>query len=363
MGLGSASLVPFDLRLSPPRNGVDILFDSSSTSPGGRPPPADEAGIAETGSGTSPGASSGLDANQRESTPDLCDSDSSVEEDIDILFKRHRDFAPGIAWRRRQRREAREAAEHDRIKEEEELASNTDSYEIFEADDVEDGPLVALRDDHFNNDDEPKDDCGPDARLQYLENSVGKHNVDLMRELGVLDSVLDMVSMDAAMAMVITAEDGEGFAMTMDEFVETDIVLALDSGCCDHICDLADVPGYANSVTQSPGSQRGQRFIVDNGDRVPNQGQVKVHMMSKGDDGVLTASVFQIAEITRPLMSVSRICDQDMVCIFEKDHARIVDAKGNLVSRFERDGGLYTCKMKLRRPEPNNNGQPFVRPA
>jgi hypothetical protein len=61
-------------------------------------------------------------------------------------------------------------------------------------------------------------------------------------------------------------------------------------------------------------------------------------------------------------MSVSRICDQDMVCIFEKDHARVLDPDGNVVARFERDGGLYTCTMRLRRPEPRSNNQDFTRP-
>ena len=44
-------------------------------------------------------------------------------------------------------------------------------------------------------------------------------------------------------------------------------------------------------------------------------------MKTKDDDGLLMSSVFQVAEITRPLMSVSRICDQDMVRIVDKDHA------------------------------------------
>ena len=142
--------------------------------------------------------------------------------------------------------------------------------------------------------------------------------------------------------------------MAIQEFVETDILLTLDSGCCDHIVDIADAPGYACVLGPSPGSQRGQRFVVGNGDRVPNKGQVKLRMKSNDENGFLMSSVFQVAEITRPLMSVSRICDQGMACIFEKDHARVVDKGGKTVARFERDGGLYTCTMKLRRPEPNS---------
>ena len=78
---------------------------------------------------------------------------------------------------------------------------------------------------------------------------------------------------------------------------------------------------------------------------------VKLRMKSADPSGLLMSSVFQVAEITRPLMSVSRICGQDMRCVFEKTHARVDDAQGKTVARFERDGGLYTCTMKLRKPE------------
>ena len=66
-------------------------------------------------------------------------------------------------------------------------------------------------------------------------------------------------------------------------------------------------------------------------------------------------------------MSVSKICDQDLVCIFEKDHARVINpAQSNrTVAKFMRDGGLYTCTMKLRAPkrtEEAGNGSVFHRP-
>ena len=78
-------------------------------------------------------------------------------------------------------------------------------------------------------------------------------------------------------------------------------------------------------------------------------------MKTKDEDGWLMSSVFQVAEITLPLMSVSRSCDQDMVCKFEKTHARVVDSDVTVVARFDRDGGLYACTMRLRRPEARND--------
>ena len=83
---------------------------------------------------------------------------------------------------------------------------------------------------------------------------------------------------------------------------------------------------------------------------MPNEGQVRLSMESKGDGGLDMRGIFQVAEITRPLMSVSRMFDQDIVCIFAKNHARVENADGQVMARFGRDEGLYTCTMRLKKP-------------
>ena len=201
--------------------------------------------------------------------------------------------------------------------------------------------------------------CIRDSRkLVSLEQAIGAPKIALLRELGVLDSLIKSLPTPSCNIVVSEVEPS---AMIADNFVETDIVLTLNSRCCDHICDIADTPGYAPVLVASPGSKSGQKFVVGNGDRVANQGQVKLKMQGKDKQGLLMSSVFQVAEITRPLMSVSRICDQNMVCIFEKTHARIVTEQGETVARFDRDGGLYTCTMKLRKPDPVDNPSVFGR--
>ena len=112
------------------------------------------------------------------------------------------------------------------------------------------------------------------------------------------------------MARELLTAEKDPAVMSLEGFVETDILLTLDSGCCDHIIDMTDAPVYAAVLQPSPGSQRNQKLVVGNGERVANRGQIKIRMKSKEDDGVLMSSVFQVAEITRPLMSVSRTCDQ-----------------------------------------------------
>ena len=165
-------------------------------------------------------------------------------------------------------------------------------------------------------------------------------------------------------ALIMEEADGNGNVgeIMIADWVDVELDITLDSGCCDHIVDLADAPGYNAVLEPSPGSLRKQGFVVGNGSRVPNQGQVRLCMGSKEENGIGMQSIFQVAEITRPLMSVSRICDQDMVCIFAKDHARVENAEGKTVARFERDGGLYTCTMRLKRPSTTSNGQGFTRP-
>ena len=129
--------------------------------------------------------------------------------------------------------------------------------------------------------------------------------------------------------------------MSMADFVETDIVLTLDSGCCDHIVDMADIPGYACVLAPSPGSKRNQKIVVGNGGRVKNQGQVDLRMSTKGDTASSDLhSVFQVAEITRPLMSVSLITDLGLHCIFDDKKAEVMNDKGEILCAFERKGGL-----------------------
>ena len=133
----------------------------------------------------------------------------------------------------------------------------------------------------------------------------------------------------------------------MASWVDSHIEITLDSGCCEHVMDIDSAPGYCNFITQSPGSKRKQHFVVGNGQRVPNEGQVRLNMQFNGTP---LASTFQVAEVTRPLMSVGRVCDQGLICTFDDERAIITDKHGRHVCRFERSGGLYVARLDLKDP-------------
>jgi hypothetical protein len=152
-------------------------------------------------------------------------------------------------------------------------------------------------------------------------------------------------------AMPVTVE-GNGAVLPVGGWTPVDLKVTLDSGACDHILDAEDAPGYA--VQTSLGSKRRQSFVVGNGENVPNEGEVSLSMQSPDGSGshVPVNTTFQVAEINRPLMSVARICDQGLTCIFTKEGAKVVSPDQKVVGYFPREDNLYVSTMKLGPPEP-----------
>ena len=124
--------------------------------------------------------------------------------------------------------------------------------------------------------------------------------------------------------------------------------MALDSGSVVHVCSNEDTLGYL--LEPSPGSKRNQQFMMGDGNKIPNQGQKTLKLGALGQNSELQ-SVFQIAQVTRPLMSVGKLCDEGLTVVFSKTEALVKDKNGREVCKFERQaGGLYVAKLKLRAP-------------
>ena len=86
--------------------------------------------------------------------------------------------------------------------------------------------------------------------------------------------------------------------------------------------------------------------------------KLSLEVERNGGDHGLMDSVFQIAQVTRPLMSVGKICDAGFAVAFSKDIARVTDKSGKCIADFHRtNGGLYIAQMKIKQPS-----QPFGRP-
>ena len=115
------------------------------------------------------------------------------------------------------------------------------------------------------------------------------------------------------------------------EWIDVEFEVALDGGSTDHVCHSADVPGYV--IEASPGCRVGQGFIVGSGARVPNDGQSVLSLQASTENTM--ATTFQVAKVSRPFMSVGRICDAGMDVLFKKDRADVLATDGSVVLGFE----------------------------
>ena len=107
-----------------------------------------------------------------------------------------------------------------------------------------------------------------------------------------------------------------------------------------------DYPGY--SLDESPGSRRGQEFLTGDGGAIPNLGQKRLNFFDESTSKPI-ASVFQISAVTRPLMSVGRICDEGHNVTFGAKKVVVRSSTGNEHCRFVRTaGGLYVAKLRLK---------------
>jgi hypothetical protein len=132
-----------------------------------------------------------------------------------------------------------------------------------------------------------------------------------------------------------------------DQFKEVKIEIALDSGAVDHVMNRCDIPGY--DVHPSKGSMRGLHFVAANGDTIDNEGEATLNLLPD-DTKVPLQSTFQIAAVSRPLYSASKVAD--MGCTINIDKASAVVSKnGRPIAKFVRKRGLYLCQMTLRAPK------------
>ena len=149
--------------------------------------------------------------------------------------------------------------------------------------------------------------------------------------------------------LMMTREKESILTATNETWEDLEFEVALDSGSVVHVCAPADCPGYL--LQESPGSRRGQEFLMGDGGTIANLGQKQLNLADNtvGSD---VQSIFQIAAVTRPLMSVGKICDEGHSVTFDNVCAVVRSKEGQELCRFHREpsGGLYVAKLRLKSP-------------
>ena len=158
------------------------------------------------------------------------------------------------------------------------------------------------------------------------------------------------VGLESALVPVhmLAFAEPEQILLSDEAWTDLEFEVALDSGSVVRVCSVDDVPGYR--VGESPGSRRGQEFLMNDGSLIPNLGQSQLNL-SDTTVGRDIHSVFHLAAVTRPLMSVGRICDEGHNITFDAVMAVVHDKDGGEISRFHWNPRvLYVAELKLRSP-------------
>ncbi len=143
---------------------------------------------------------------------------------------------------------------------------------------------------------------------------------------------------------VLEAEDEDEEVMVAER--PRTITIALDSGAGNHVAGPQDTEGFV--IEPSKASQRGLGFIAASGAKILNLGEARV-AMTEPEHGQVIRSTFQVAEVSRPLYSVSKICNEGCEVHFCSTHAWVTK-DGVEVAKFTRERGLYVAEMILGNP-------------
>ena len=139
-----------------------------------------------------------------------------------------------------------------------------------------------------------------------------------------------------------------------DRWVKIEAVV--DSGTAESVA-LADMAPWVPMLASS-GSKRGQTYMSACGEKLPNLGQKQLKVWT--NEGKLVVAMFQCADVTRNLCSVSKICDQGNRVVFEGQGGFIESPNGARTS-FKRENNVYVLKVHAK--EPGDQRSDFAWPS
>ena len=126
------------------------------------------------------------------------------------------------------------------------------------------------------------------------------------------------------------------------------IEVTIDSGACDTVMPInmcKDIP-----VHESKRQQEGMEYEVANGETIPNEGERHCMIMTMG---AVTPKniVFQVADVHKALLSITRVADAGYECHLNKTGGYLLDTYTGERVPIHRKGNLYVMRAWVRDDE------------
>ena len=129
------------------------------------------------------------------------------------------------------------------------------------------------------------------------------------------------------------------------------LAMVMDSGAAESVAPVSLAPWV--SLTESAGSRKGQVYVSACGERIPNLGEKSLEVVT--DEGRCARATFQVADVTRALCSISRVCDQGNKVIFESGGGWIESSDGRRTA-FKRENNVYVLELHVHDPGHRDEG-------
>jgi len=145
----------------------------------------------------------------------------------------------------------------------------------------------------------------------------------------------------------------EGEILAADDEVEIEV--AADTGAGAHCAHPRHLPGGTEVL-----NDKLRNFNGAGGEPLKHYGRAVVRMQQ--EDGQHISQEVQVMEVTRPLHSISMVCDNNFDVVFTKTEGLVIPAglldevlavvrkKAQVRATYKRKGGLYVAKMRVKNP-------------
>ena len=111
-------------------------------------------------------------------------------------------------------------------------------------------------------------------------------------------------------------------------------------------------------VQPSKGSLEGREFVSASGEPIPNLGEQVLQMQSR--EGVWTNQRWQVAPVTKPLLSIGEETEQNQLVVFGRTGGAILSLETGSVRTFPRVNGAYEMELWLPPPPGLRNEAVFA---
>ena len=143
-------------------------------------------------------------------------------------------------------------------------------------------------------------------------------------------------------------------AWQMEDCGWSKVKVIMDSGAAESVCPRSMAPQFA--IQDSLASRSGVFYTSANGGKTMNLGEQHVPVCLS--NGARSIATFQIAEVSRPLMSVGRLCEMGNRVLFGANGGVIMNLRTGEMTPFQKEDGVYVFEMWI----PPLAESPFARP-